>query len=156
VTFYDGTTVIGTATLSSSGTATIGVTSLPVGTDAITATYAGSVSFGSSTSAVLYQDVNRAAVSVTIPVALSTFVVQVRPESGTPALQPTGTVTVYAAVLDTGDRSLRSLHIVEITGTLVDVNGVSEFTGSVPSGTSVAGFVIAYYHGDGNYLPGGG
>lgn len=51
ITFYNGTTNLGTGTLSA-GSATLQITSLPVGTDQITATYNGDTAFqGSSSSA---------------------------------------------------------------------------------------------------------
>jgi len=48
VTFKTGSTVIGTATLNGSGVATVTTSTLPVGSDSITATYAGSTNFFSS------------------------------------------------------------------------------------------------------------
>src|SRR5208282_4592057 len=48
VTFYNGTTALGTRSLAG-GVATIGLTTLPVGTDSITATYNGAVDFAVST-----------------------------------------------------------------------------------------------------------
>ena len=53
VSFYDGTTSIGTATLNSSGVATFTTTALPVGTDSITASFAASGSYSASTSAAV-------------------------------------------------------------------------------------------------------
>ena len=57
VTFKNGTTTLGTGTLSS-GVATYTTTTLPVGTDSITAVYGGSSSYNGSTSAALNQVVN--------------------------------------------------------------------------------------------------
>jgi hypothetical protein len=56
VTFRDGTTSIGTGTLSG-GIATLTTSSLSVGTHSITAVYAGNVNFNTSTSPVLTQTV---------------------------------------------------------------------------------------------------
>jgi hypothetical protein len=53
VTFMDGTTTLGTGTLSSSGVATYATTTLPTGSDSITAVYGGSTSFSGSTSAAV-------------------------------------------------------------------------------------------------------
>ena len=50
VTFFNGSTALGTATLNNSGAATLQVATLPVGTDLLTASYSGSGIFaGSST-----------------------------------------------------------------------------------------------------------
>jgi poly(3-hydroxybutyrate) depolymerase len=54
VAFYNGSTKLGSGALSN-GQATFTTTKLPVGTDSITATYKGSGSFATSTSAVLKQ-----------------------------------------------------------------------------------------------------
>jgi hypothetical protein len=57
VTFYDGTILLGQATLDSTGTATFTVSSLTVGDHAITAFYNGDVADGTSTSEVFTQTV---------------------------------------------------------------------------------------------------
>jgi hypothetical protein len=49
VTFYDGSTNIGTGTLNGSGVATLPISSLTVGNHTITATYAGDTNFNGST-----------------------------------------------------------------------------------------------------------
>jgi hypothetical protein len=51
VTFYSGSTALGTGTLNGSGVATLTTTRLPAGTDSLTATYAATGGFGASTSA---------------------------------------------------------------------------------------------------------
>jgi hypothetical protein len=51
VTFYSGSTALGTGTLNSSGVATLSTTALPAGTDTVTATYAAAGNFAASTSA---------------------------------------------------------------------------------------------------------
>jgi len=56
VTFYDGSTALGTATLSS-GIATYTTSALPTGSNSITAVYGGSSTYSGSTSAVLTQSV---------------------------------------------------------------------------------------------------
>ena len=50
VTFYDGTTALGTGTLNGSGVATYSTSSLGVGAHSITASYAGNSTFAASTS----------------------------------------------------------------------------------------------------------
>ncbi len=64
VTFYSGSTALGTGTLNGSGVATLTTTTLPVGTDSLTASYAATGNFGASTSA---------ASSITITAATQTI-----------------------------------------------------------------------------------
>ncbi len=60
VTFFSGSTPIGTATLDSSGQATITTSALTVGSHSITAVFPGDGNFAGSTSDVLIQTVNAA------------------------------------------------------------------------------------------------
>jgi hypothetical protein len=60
VTFWDGTANIGNSNLSSSGVATLTISTLLAGTHSITASYEGSTDFASSTSPVLSQTVRGA------------------------------------------------------------------------------------------------
>ena len=55
VTFYDGASPIGTGTLSGAGVATLGFSSLAVGSHSLSAQYGGDATFGASTSSVLTQ-----------------------------------------------------------------------------------------------------
>jgi hypothetical protein len=64
VTFKDGATVLGTATLNGAGQASFTTSSLSVGSHPVTASYNGSASFAASTSAVVVQAVNVPADSV--------------------------------------------------------------------------------------------
>lgn len=57
VTFKDGTTSIGSATLDATGTATLAISTLTSGTHSITAVYAGDATFATSTSNVVSQTV---------------------------------------------------------------------------------------------------
>jgi hypothetical protein len=57
VTFFDGTTAVGSAALNAAGQATFTTSSLSAGSHAITAVYAGDPNFKSSTSTVLTQRV---------------------------------------------------------------------------------------------------
>jgi Bacterial Ig-like domain (group 3) len=50
VAFYNGTTALGTGTLSSSGVATLNTTTLPVGNDSVTAAYGATGNFAASSS----------------------------------------------------------------------------------------------------------
>ena len=66
ITFYDGTTVLGTATLNASGWAVLSTSALSTATHSITAVYGGGTNFQSSTSFGFSQVVNRAATSTTL------------------------------------------------------------------------------------------
>ncbi len=65
VTFYSGTTGLGTGTLNGSGVATLSTTTLPVGTDSITASYAAAGDFSASTSPAISITVNTASQTIT-------------------------------------------------------------------------------------------
>ena len=68
VTFMDGGSTIGTSALNASGVATLSISSLAVGTHAITALYSGDGSHDGSTSSSLSQTVNKAGTTTTLDV----------------------------------------------------------------------------------------
>ena len=74
VTFFDGATPLGSATLAA-GSAAISTSSLSVGAHSITASYAGSTDFSASTSAAHTHTVNAAASSVAVTTAPNPSVV---------------------------------------------------------------------------------
>ncbi len=92
VTFEQGSNVLGTATInagtatSSSGVATINLTDLPVGTDNITAVYAGNANYAASTSSPITQTVISATTRTVIASATN-------PAVAGAALSLTATVT---------------------------------------------------------------
>lgn len=113
VTFRDGTTDLGTVALSA-GSASLPVTTLPVGTRALTAVYNGSSVYNGSTSAPVGQTVNVSATTTTLSTAPSatvygqnvSFSIVVAPDgpgggfpSGTVSLLE-GTTTLGTATLD--------------------------------------------------------
>jgi Bacterial Ig-like domain (group 3)/MBG domain (YGX type)/PQQ enzyme repeat len=67
VTFYSGSTNLGTGTLNGSGVATLSTTTLPVGTDAVSATYAATGNFAASTSTATNITVSTASQTITFP-----------------------------------------------------------------------------------------
>ena len=103
VTFMLGTTTLGTQSLNSSGVAQFMTTTLPVGSDSITAVYSGDTNFSGSTSSAVVVTVSTTPVKTATTTTLSasattitaatsvTFTATVMPTSGTPT--PTGTVT---------------------------------------------------------------
>jgi hypothetical protein len=72
VTFYNGSTNLGTGTLSG-GVATLNVTALPVGTDSLKAVYAGDANFATSTSNTLPFTVSLAVPTITFTVPNHTY-----------------------------------------------------------------------------------
>jgi Bacterial Ig-like domain (group 3)/Kelch motif/Galactose oxidase, central domain len=70
VTFKDGTTTLGTVSLTA-GAASFSINTLSIGTHSITAVYSGDTNFTTSTSSVLSQIVNPASTSTTVATSLS-------------------------------------------------------------------------------------
>jgi len=101
VSFYDGTTLLGTATLSD-GVAHLKTTALSIGANSVTVVYGGDGNFLGTTSAVLFITVNQdftatkltsssATAAQGTSVTLTATVLPVSPGSGT----PTGTVSFW-------------------------------------------------------------
>jgi hypothetical protein len=67
VTFYGGSTSVGTGTLNGSGVATLITTTLPVGTDSLTASYGATGNYAASTSPASSITVNVASQTITFP-----------------------------------------------------------------------------------------
>jgi hypothetical protein len=139
VTFYDGTTVIGSDGVSA-GTATLVTTALPVGTDDLTAAYGGDAGDASSTSTTLNQVVNQDSTGT---------VVTSSPNPSKTAQSVTFTATVTPATA---------------TGTVTFMDGTTSLAtervtagvGSFATTTLAAGShgITAVYSGDGNDLGG--
>lgn len=71
VTFYSGTTSLGSGTPDNTGTATLTTTKLAAGSDSVTAKYAGDLQNAKSTSNVVMQTVNPAQVALTLTSSLN-------------------------------------------------------------------------------------
>ena len=67
VTFSSGSTALGTGNLNGSGVATLNTTTLPVGTDAVTASYTAAGNFAASTSTATSITVSTASQTITFP-----------------------------------------------------------------------------------------
>ncbi len=140
VTFFDGTTALGTATLSSNGTTTFTTPGLPIGSNAITAQYVGDGNFTGSTSPVVTEFVGQAS---TTTVVSSSFDPSIYGQSVilsatvTPSTA-TGTVTFFDGTTRLG------------SGTLV--NG----TATLATNALLVGLdaITAFYAGDANDLAG--
>src|SRR5262249_11103255 len=100
VEFFNGSTDLGKGTLSN-GVATLQTSSLPLGTDAITANYSGDTNFQASLSTAVNQQVNQGTISISLSVSNAnpfgfqavTLTATVTAVSGTAT--PTGTVTFF-------------------------------------------------------------
>ncbi len=142
VTFFDGSVVLGTATLSAAGQATLTV-SLGTGAHSLTASFTPTGSFAASTSASVAETVNRAVTTTALSpsvssvvtgqsVVLTATIVPVAPGAGT----PTGTVTFKDGNV--------------ILGTATVIGGKATFTTSFAStGNHV---ITAAYSGDTNFV----
>jgi len=138
VNVLNGATTVGSGTLSN-GSATIVVSSLPAGTDSITAAYQGSASFAPSTSTPLTQTVTAATTTTTL----------------TSSLNPAGTnqsVTFTATVISQyGGAATGSVTFSSGSQTLGTAS-LSGNTASLTTSFSTAGTysISAKYNGDGN------
>jgi VCBS repeat-containing protein len=143
VTFLDGATTLGTATLDSTGAGSFTTSSLAVGNHSITASYSGDIHFNASTSSAFTQIVNLDVPTVAVnvspnpsvfgqPLVATATVSATAPGSGT----PTGTVMFLDGITSLGTANL--------------VNGQASFTISAAL-TSGLHSIMATYAGDGSF-----
>jgi hypothetical protein len=137
--FTNGSTQLGSALLSS-GTASFTTTALPVGTDSVTASYAGDTNFAGSTSAAVSQTVGKATSFTTLtslpnPSALQQPVTLTATVSGQFGGTATGTVTFSNGSAALGTASLSG-------------NSAALSTAALPVGTDS---ITAVYGGDNNF-----
>jgi len=138
VTFKDGTTTLGSVTLSA-GMAHFTTAKLTAGTHSITAAYGGSATFSASTSTTLSQVVNKANTATALASSLNpsiygqsiTLTATVTTSSGT----PTGTVTFENGTATLGSAALSG--------------GVAKFTTKKLTGGTHS--LTAVYNGNANY-----
>ena len=146
VQFFDGTTSLGTATVSS-GVASLtltGPTTLPSGSHTITAVFAGSSDFNAVTSSATTLTVTKASNAVAITVASSlnpstygdSVVFRVVVTSLAGAAIPTGSVVVSDGATNLGT---------------ITLDGTGAGTLTVPLLTAGTHSLVATYSGDGNY-----
>ncbi len=140
VTFLEGTTVLGTGTLSN-GMATLTISTLTAGTHTITARYEGDVNFTGSTSTAVTQTVNKTGTTTTLmsslnPSGMGQMVTFTATVTGTGTTQfPTGTVTFLDGTTVLGTGTLSMGHATFTTSTL----------------TVGAHMITARYDGDANF-----
>ena len=142
VTFEQGSTVLGTGTLSG-GTATFSASTLAPGTKSIKAVYGGDASFAASTSTAVSQVIGKASSTTTLTSSLNpsaygqsvTFTATVSPQfSGTPTgtvVFKDGTKTLKSVTLSGGVASyMVSTLAVGSHGITANYNGSMDFTAS--------------------------
>ncbi len=150
VSFFDGTTKIGTSNLNSSGVATLPVTTLAVGTDSITATYNGdTTNFATSTSLAVQQVVQSAQGAISTALTLSAGTVAVGSSVTLTAKVSAGTTTPPDGETVTFEDVTKTPPTALGTGKLS--KGTATFTSTaIPAGTYS---VVASYPGDANFQP---
>lgn len=136
VSFVSGVTSLGSAPINASGIATITTTVLPVGTDTITATYAGDSNNNGATGATT-QIVSRSATTISVTTSgPSTY---------------GSLVTITATVPSTGTGTVAFTSGGTSLGTATVTNGTAVVTTTIlPVGTDT---ITAAYGGDSNYNP---
>lgn len=149
VTFFDGSTILGTGAVNAAGVATLTTSSLTIGSHSITATYAGDANYNSATSAVLVQVVGKISTIITLtessPAQLLNGQVTFTAVVTAPIPTPTGTVTFMdgTTVLGTAALSANGGVIVSLTA------GNAAFTtGSLSTGDHQ---ITAVYSGDNSF-----
>jgi len=155
VTFFDGTTQLGTATLNSSGVAAFTAMNLAPGAHSVTAAYGGDTNFAASTSAAVSVTVSAPPKTATTT-ALSasatqltsgqsvTFTVTVKPQSGTST--PTGSIAfldasaqINSSALSAGTASFTTTTLATGSHTITaSYSGDANNSPSVSAGQTVA------------------
>jgi hypothetical protein len=162
VTFLDGSTVLGTKTLVGSGVASFGISSLSVGSHAITASYVGDANSVASVSAVLTETVNGVAatqsgfsVSVTGAAKIgvggvANLMVAVAPQTGymqpvqlSCADLPSESACTFAAHTIPAGGGTTALQVSTMAPRSCEVAGSGVTTAGLPfAGTTVASLLV--------------
>ncbi len=112
VTFYDGTTILGTGSLNSSGQVTFSTSTFAAGPHSITASYNGNTNFAASSSTALTQTVNKFSTSTALTLSPNTTAfgqpVTITAGVTSSAGVPAGTVTFYDGATALGTGSLNN------------------------------------------------
>jgi sugar lactone lactonase YvrE len=138
VTFYDGTTVLGSATLAN-GAASLAVSFTATGSHAITAVYAGDTSFNGATSNTVTETVNALTPQVGLTSSVDPSLVNQQTTLTATVAPPTGSKTTPtgSVIFKNGTATL---------GTVALVNGVAALPVSFPATGSYS--LTAVYSGD--------
>jgi hypothetical protein len=143
VTFLNGSTSVGTGTLNASGVATLAVTTLPVGTDSLTANFPADTHYAAATTAALSETVKQATPTVKLTAsatsaAFGASVTLTATLTGAGA-KPTGTVTFVngATALGAGPVAPNSSGVATLTLSTLPV-GADSIKASYSGDTSYA------------------
>jgi Big-like domain-containing protein len=139
VTFSDGSTSLGTASVGASGVATLSTSALSVGTHQLTATYNGDANYSTSTSSALTQTVNSGATATTTSVVSSD-----NPSVYGDSVKFTATINFSSA---TGSVTFKDG--ATSLGTISVVSGQASLSTSSLAGGSHS--ITAVYSGDGSF-----
>ena len=135
VIFWDGTTTLGTGTVSN-GAASFSTTTLSAGTHSITAVYGGDANYNGVTSTAVTQAVNKAATTVTVVSSLN------------PA--PSGSSITFTATVTMGaSGTVQFLDATTVLGTATVSGGAASFSTTTLSARTHS--ITAVYSGDANY-----
>ena len=151
VSFMNGSTLLGTATLNPSGVATLTTTSLATGTYSLTAQYSGNANFLASTSAGVSVTVNGQATTTSLtaspnPVASGQTLTLTATVQGTGSTVPGGTVNFLSGSTPLGTAPVNSSGVATLTITTLAVgtysltaqySGNANFLSSTSAGVSV-------------------
>jgi hypothetical protein len=161
LTFFDGATPLGTATLTSSASATLSTAALTVGTHTITATYPGDFNFDASTSNSLTQVVTGYPTATSLQVAPNpaaafqtiTLSSSVSSQFGSPTgtvnfiaggktlasatLTPSGHASASIATLGAGTYSITAVYTATTTFASSTSPTVIEVVNGAPTGTTL-------------------
>ncbi len=158
VTFFSGSTALGTVNVQSVGgqnLATLPTSSLPLGTDNVTAVYSGDSNFAGSTSPGFDETVTQATTAITLisstnPVAPGGTLQLIAIANGVAGVNPTGTINFVAT--NTATEATTTLG----PATLSLAGGQALATLNLPNTSLAAGTytITAEYSGDSNFASG--
>jgi Bacterial Ig-like domain (group 3) len=131
VNFMNGSTMLGSATVGSSGVATLSTASLPAGTYSLTAHYQGTTSLGASTSAVASVIVNSSAAKTTA----TSLVASPNPVSAGQTLNLVATVSASGTASFSGTVNFMNGSTVLGSGSVSSSGVATLSTASLPAGT---------------------
>jgi sugar lactone lactonase YvrE len=145
VSFYDGTTLLGSGNVNSSGVATFSLTTLPAGADSLTAVYSGNVAFATSTSSVYAETALTTTVSVLTaapnPALAAQSVTLTATVSPAPTGSSLGTVSFYkgATLLGSGNVNASGVATFSLTTLPVGADSLTAvYSGNAAFATSTS------------------
>jgi Bacterial Ig-like domain (group 3)/FG-GAP-like repeat len=152
ITFIDGTTILGSGTISASGIATFSTSTLTIGSHPITASYGGDSNYSSTTSTVLMQVVGRIPTTIVLtessPAQLLATGVTFTASVTASAPDPTGTVTFMD-----GSTVLGTISVNASGGVATSLTKIANAAMATSNLATGAHQIVAIYSGDSNFAP---